>query len=59
VYRDDRPIVLLNLFFPQSKVGYEWDIEILFYQWLLPLIAKAFLMEKGGIPVRSRPLFVA
>jgi len=32
VYRDDRPIVLLNLFFPQSKVGYEWDIEILFYQ---------------------------
>jgi hypothetical protein len=28
---DNWPVILLNLFFTQSKVGYEGDIEILFY----------------------------
>jgi len=28
VYRNDRPEVLLDLFFPQREVGDEWNIEL-------------------------------
>jgi hypothetical protein len=31
VHRDDRPVILLDLLFPQGKGGDEGDVEVLFY----------------------------
>ena len=42
VNRNNRPIILLNLFFAQGKVGYERDVEIFFYQAREPFIAGCF-----------------
>jgi len=44
VYRNDRPVVLLNLFFSQSEVCDELDIEPFFNQYELPFAAVDFLM---------------
>lgn len=42
VNRDNGPVILLNLFFAQGKVGYERDVKIFFYHAREPFIAGCF-----------------